>query len=47
MGTKDLSLDNGREGEVVEEVSKHFPDIIIFVLPDAFIIEAITLGDGP
>ena len=36
-----------RQWEIIEEISEHFPYIVIFVFPDTFVIESITLGDGP
>ncbi len=46
VSTKDLPLDNGREGEVVKEFGKHFPDVVIFILPHTLIIEAVVLSDA-
>jgi hypothetical protein len=45
MGTEDLTLNNCCKWEVIKEIGEHFPDVIIFVFPDAFVIESITLGD--
>ena len=47
MGTEDLTLNNCCKWEVIKEIGEHFPDVIIFVFPDAFVIESITLGDWP
>lgn len=46
MSTEDLSFNYCSEWEVIEEISKHFPYVVIFVFPDALIVEAIALGDG-
>lgn len=46
MSSKDLSLNNGRQGQVVEELRQHFPDVVIFILSHALIIKAIVLGDA-
>ena len=46
MSAKDLSFDNSGEGEVIEEISKHFPDVVVFILADAFVVESVGLSDG-
>jgi len=46
MGSKKLSLDNGSEWQIVKQLSEHFPHVVIFILPHAFVIEAIVLGDA-
>lgn len=45
METEDLVLDEGSEGEVVEEVGKVFPHIGIAVFPQTFIVETVHLCD--
>src|SRR5947209_3571539 len=42
---KDLVVNQGGEGEVVEEIGKVFPHICIAVLAQALVIEAVDLGD--
>lgn len=42
---EDLIIDQGSEGEVIEEVGEVFPDIRIAILPEALIVEAIDLSD--
>lgn len=45
METEDLVVDEGGEGEVVEEVGKILPDIGVAVLAQALVVEAVDLGD--
>ena len=40
-----LSIHNGSERKVVEEVSKILPDIGVTILPQTLVIEAIHLSD--
>ena len=42
---ENLIIDEGGEGEVVEEVSEVFPDIRIAILSKAFVVEPVHLGD--
>lgn len=43
--TEDLAFNYGSEGEQVEEISEVLPHIGVAVLAEAFIVEAIDLGD--
>ena len=45
MQAKDLVLDEGGEGQVVEEIGEVFPDVCVAVFTEAFVIEAVDLGD--
>lgn len=45
MHAEDLVVDNGSNSQVVKHLSKRPPDIERPILSDAFIIEAIDLGD--
>lgn len=45
MKTKDLIIDEGGEGKIVEEIGEVFPNVRVAVLAKTFIIEAINLGD--
>ena len=45
MQAEDLILDESREGEVVKQVGKVFPDISISILAQTFIIKAVNLGN--
>jgi hypothetical protein len=45
MQTEDLVVDQGSKREVVEEVREVLPDVRVAVLAQAFIIEAVDLGD--
>ena len=42
---EDVSFDHGREWQIIKEWSKMLPHISIAILPKAFIIEPIHLGD--
>lgn len=42
---KDLVVDEGREGEVVEKVGEVLPDIGVAVFAEALVVEAVDLGD--
>jgi hypothetical protein len=42
---EDLVVDEGREGEVVEEIGEVLPDVRVAVFAQAFVIEAVDLGD--
>ena len=42
---EDLVLDQGCEGKEVEEVGEVLPDVGIAVLAQAFVVEAVNLGD--
>lgn len=46
MRSKDLSLDNGSQGQVIKELRQHFPDVVILVLPHTLIIKTVVLGDA-
>lgn len=43
--TEDLVVDEGGEGEVVEEVGKVLPDVCVAVLAQALVVEAVDLSD--
>jgi hypothetical protein len=45
MKAKDLIFDQGREGEVVEEIGKILPNVCIAVLAQAFVVEAVDLSN--
>lgn len=45
MKTEDLIVNECGEGEVIEEVSEVFPHVCIAVFPEAFVVEAVDLGD--
>lgn len=40
-----MVLDESGKGEVVEEVGKVLPDIGVAILAQAFVVEAVDLGD--
>jgi len=42
---EDLVIDEGGEGEIIEEISEVFPNIRVPVLSKTFIVEAIHLCD--
>lgn len=46
MGSEYLPLNYSCEGEIVEQLSQHFPNIIVLILPHAFIIKPIVLSDA-
>jgi hypothetical protein len=43
--TEDLVVDQGSEGEVVEQVGEVFPDVRIAILSKTLVVEAIDLGN--
>jgi len=43
--TKYLIFDEGREGEVIEEVGEHFPYVGRAVFSDAFVVKTVDLGN--
>ena len=43
--TENLVVDQGGEGEVIEQIREVFPDICVSVLAKAFVVEAVHLGD--
>lgn len=47
MQTEDLVLDEGGEGEEVEEVGEVLPDVGVAVLAEALVVEAVDLRDLP
>ena len=47
MSTKYLTFDDSGKWEIVKKVSKHFPDIVIFVFSNALIIESVALRNRP
>lgn len=47
MDAEDVVIDNDAQGQIVEHVSEVVPDICIPVLPVAFGVEAVALGDTP
>lgn len=42
---EDLVVDEGGEGEVVEQVGKVLPDVGVAILAEALVIKAVHLGD--
>ena len=42
---EDLVVDQGGEGQVVEQICKVFPDIGVAVFSEALVVEAVDLGD--
>lgn len=45
MKTKDLILNQRREGEVVEEVGEILPNVCIAILAQAFVVKAVDLSN--
>lgn len=45
MKTEDLVVNEGGQGEVIEEVGKVFPDVRVAVFSQAFVVETVNLGD--
>lgn len=45
MQAEDLVVNQGGEGEVIEEVGEVFPDIGVAVFSKTFVVEAVDLGD--
>lgn len=45
MEAEDLAVDQGRKGEVVEQVGEVLPDIGIAVFAQALVVEAVDLCD--
>lgn len=45
MQTKDLVVDEGGEGEVVEQIGEVLPNVCVTVLSEALVVEAVYLGD--
>ncbi len=45
MQAEDLVVDEGGEGEVVEEIGEVFPDVGVAVLAQALVVEAVHLRD--
>lgn len=45
MQAEDLVVNEGGEGEIVEEVGEGFPDVGVTVLAQALVVEAVDLGD--
>ena len=45
--TEDLVVDEGRQRQVVEEVGEVFPHVGVAVFAEAFVVEAVDLGDLP
>ena len=43
--TENLVVDQGGEGEVIEQIREVFPDICVSVLAKALVVEAVHLGD--
>lgn len=43
--TEDLVVDEGGQGEVVEEVCEVLPDVCVSVLSETLVVEAVDLGD--
>lgn len=42
---KYLSVDQGSQREVIEQISKILPDISVAIFSEAFVIESVDLGD--
>ena len=42
---EDLVVDEGRQGQVVEEVGEEFPDVGVAVFAQALVVEAVDLRD--
>lgn len=45
MQTEDLVIDQGGQGEEIEEVREVLPHVGVAVFAEAFIVEAVDLGD--
>lgn len=45
--TKDLVVDEGGEGKIVEEICEVLPDIGVAVFSEALVVEAVDLGNLP
>jgi len=45
MEAEDLVVDKSGEGEIIEEVCEIFPNICVAIFSQAFVVEAIHLGD--
>lgn len=45
MQTEDLVLNEGGQGQKVEEVGEVFPNICVAVLAEAFVVETVDLCD--
>lgn len=45
MKTEDLVINQGSEGEIVEEIGKILPDVRISVFSEAFVVEAVYLSN--
>lgn len=45
METEDLVVNQSSERKVIEEVGEVFPDIGVTVFAEAFVVEAVDLGD--
>lgn len=45
--TEDLVIDQGSQGEVIEEIGKVLPDVGVAVLAETLIVEAVDLCDLP
>ena len=43
MDAEDLVVDDGRQGEVVEDIGAVFPDVEAPVLPETFIVKTVDL----
>ena len=44
METEDLAFDDGCQGQIVEQLSEHLPDIRASVLAETFIVESVAKG---
>ena len=42
---EDLILDQGGQGQVVEQIGEVLPDVGVAIFPEALIVEAVDLGD--
>ena len=45
MNSTDLVLDESGEGKVIEQIGEVSPYVGVSVLPQAFVVEAVDLGD--
>ena len=46
VGSEDLPLYDSCQRQIVEKFGQHFPDVVVLVLPHAFIVETVVLGDA-
>ena len=46
MSSKELSLDNRSKRQIIKQLGKHFPYIVILILSHALIVKAIVLSNA-